>query len=151
MQPQFQVTSSSWAVRRTCPVLAAFRPSLLSGWRRHRWFTFTSRHSITGVPHFRPSAPNSSELTVFLLSNDVDEWPAASTWHHNQVKESSVYRIMETDSYDCGAIQGTDYIVRSCILPSTWMEVNSFLTRCWNKPDFKRFTQTFEKTEKDKN
>ena len=63
-------------------MLAAFRSSLLSGWRRHRWFTFTSRHSITGVPHYRPSAPNSSELTVFLLSNDVDEWPASSSSTH---------------------------------------------------------------------
>ena len=62
--------------------LAAFRPSLLSGWRRHRWFTFTSHHSITGIPHYRPSAPNSSELTVFLLSNYVDEWPTASSSTH---------------------------------------------------------------------
>ena len=33
-------------------------------------------HSVTGIPHCRPSAPNFLQLTVFRVSKTVDELPA---------------------------------------------------------------------------
>ena len=74
-------THSSRRITQCCR--SSKSPSLATHSGEHRRLfhgpTVAVRHSVTGIPHCRPSAPNVLQLTVFRFSKTIDEWPAAST------------------------------------------------------------------------